>query len=234
MLFSASSVPNTVHQAFQTLVQTQDVEAFVGTVLISLARDETKSHHNQNDDEDGDTLEDQIAIMGLCLALDIQNLEIANILNNKRRLESFISPQSPFDSGPIHDVLEYLGERPMSVKWLIEHGADLERRHSGTSWTPLHSAVFKGYDKSANILILSGANVNVRTTIDGNVTPLMDAASNGHLECCRILVENGAHVDDKDAWLKNTAYDYAMKNAHAEIAAIVMPTMIKRKDLFRR
>lgn len=45
-------------------------------------------------------------------------------------------------------------------------------------------------------LVASGANVNARGLDDD--TPLHDAASNGHIRLCRLLVERGADIYSKN------------------------------------
>jgi ankyrin repeat protein len=62
------------------------------------------------------------------------------------------------------------------VKWLIEHGAPLEREDK--QWGALHYAVFNGHEKVVSDLMARGANVNARAP--NGATPLMLAAREGH------------------------------------------------------
>ena len=65
-------------------------------------------------------------------------------------------------------------------------------------------------------LIEHKADVN-KWERDLEMSPLIIASSQGHLEVVKYLVTNGAHVDhtDEDG---NTAVTHAMKQGHSEIA----------------
>ncbi len=60
-------------------------------------------------------------------------------------------------------------------------------------WTPLHEACNYGQVKIAEILIEAGAHIDDRggPKCDG-ITPLLDAACNGHLEMINLLLNKGA------------------------------------------
>jgi outer membrane protein TolC len=62
--------------------------------------------------------------------------------------------------------------------------------------TPLYIAVEQGYMDMAQLLIKSGAEVNVHAD-DEKWTPLMIAASRNYLEIAEILINAGARLDEK-------------------------------------
>lgn len=70
-------------------------------------------------------------------------------------------------------------------------------------------------------LINRGASIN--TSDMNGVTPLHWSVLNGHINCCRILLANGAEVncmtksEDRD-----TPLDYAMLNNHSELAEFLL------------
>uniref|UniRef100_A0A8C3JLR0 Uncharacterized protein n=1 Tax=Calidris pygmaea TaxID=425635 RepID=A0A8C3JLR0_9CHAR len=72
----------------------------------------------------------------------------------------------------------------------------------------------RGHAKVLSWLLLHGGEI---TTDSWGGTPLHDAAENGELECCQILVVNGADlsVRDQDGY---TAADLADYNGHSHCA----------------
>ncbi len=70
-------------------------------------------------------------------------------------------------------------------------------------------------------LLDHGADPNSRDT--NGVTPLHWAAVNGHVPCCRLLLQSGAKVNamtvDVD---KDTPLNYAYLNSHVECAQYLM------------
>ena len=94
------------------------------------------------------------------------------------------------------------------VARLIEAGADIH--FTGTNgWTALHMAAARGHVKKAQLLIDAGADANRRTNIDGDVTPLMEAASLGQPETVRLLLNHGADAFLRDIIHNRTALEMA-------------------------
>ena len=92
---------------------------------------------------------------------------------------------------------------------LIKHGAHDVDLQDSDGYTALHYAVYSS-DISCEILsclIGIGADVNARTN-NVNVTPLMIAAEEGHINGVTSLVKCGANVDLQDKY-GNTALHYA-------------------------
>ncbi len=84
------------------------------------------------------------------------------------------------------------GDRFM-VGVYLEAGFDINKE-SLDKVTLLGLAARNGYFGLVKILVESGAVVNQIST-DRNNTPLMDAASEGHVEIVRYLIENGADIE---------------------------------------
>ncbi|XP_072547449.1 espin-like protein [Salminus brasiliensis] len=86
--------------------------------------------------------------------------------------------------------------------------------------TALHFAASEGHHRILERLLLMGARV-LRDSWGG--TPLHDAAENGELECCRVLL--GSHVSplekDVDGF---SAVDLAEYNGHGDCAALLRST----------
>jgi hypothetical protein len=78
------------------------------------------------------------------------------------------------------------------VKYLVEHGADIDKSDNSRDKTPLLAASFKGHFDIVKYLVEKGAKVNVQS-ING-FTPLHDAAYVGNFEVVKYLVEHGADV----------------------------------------
>jgi ankyrin len=88
-------------------------------------------------------------------------------------------------------------DRIRTIELLLDHGANPLARE-GDWMTPLHLAARWGLPEAVERFLRDGAPPNI-VTVQLN-TPLHLAAKGGHLECARVLVENGAILDNP-AWL---------------------------------
>jgi len=66
----------------------------------------------------------------------------------------------------------------------------------------------------------AGANVDTRGRYD--VTPLITAAMNGHLDTVRLLVSRGANVNLQDSFYGARAIDMALSNGHTAVATLLL------------
>lgn len=103
-----------------------------------------------------------------------------------------------------------------AVRWLLDHGASLNR--NGKAWSALHYAVFAGHGEVARMLMERGADVNARAPNDATV--LMMAAREGREELAKSLIDAGA-----DPRLTNdrgdSALSWAMRYGNLRIAKLV-------------
>jgi ankyrin repeat protein len=81
----------------------------------------------------------------------------------------------------------------------------------------LLEAVIRG-SEVVGTLIKAGANVNAGS--EGEITPLIIAAAEGHIEIVKALLDAGADVNAKD-YNSRTALMMAKAQEHAEIADLL-------------
>ncbi|KAJ7306518.1 hypothetical protein JRQ81_009875 [Phrynocephalus forsythii] len=113
---------------------------------------------------------------------------------------------------PLHAAAQ-MGHNTVIV-WLMSF-TDIslsERDDDGA--TAMHFAASRGHAKVLSWLLLHGGEI---ATDHWGGTPLHDAAENGELECCQILVVNGVNlgIRDQDGY---TAADLADYNGHVHCA----------------
>jgi ankyrin repeat protein len=91
--------------------------------------------------------------------------------------------------------LAVFAEQEDAARVLIEHGADLEARSTGTiaRVPPLGTAAFVRSVPLARLLLDAGANVNGQG--EDGFTALHTAAQNGDEELARLLLERGADAE---------------------------------------
>ncbi|KAJ3449562.1 ankyrin repeat family protein [Anaeramoeba flamelloides] len=96
------------------------------------------------------------------------------------------------------------------LKILLAHKAKLTPFLGNT--TPLMIVCKKGHSNLIPILLEYGSSVSSRRTFNKS-TALHMSASNGHIECCDLLIKNGADINSKDRH-NNTPLILATKNNH--------------------
>jgi len=104
------------------------------------------------------------------------------------------------------------------IEFLLSQNADIESKDfQGLS--PLFMACYKGNYQSIRLLLEAGAKIE---SIDnkGSLTPLLAAVQGGYLECCRLLLDKGAAIDDETT--NSTALVKAVALGHTEIAALLL------------
>lgn len=85
----------------------------------------------------------------------------------------------------------------------------------------LLAAVINGHHNVVEVLLSFDVNINCRSPDQSNYTPLHFAASKGHLNCAKVLIEHHADITAKDA-LGNTPTDLAKRNAKTAVAKLLM------------
>lgn len=96
----------------------------------------------------------------------------------------------------ISDALWTLSEPDLVVAWLLGRGADPEALDEDGQ-APLHFAAVYSRVESAKLLVAAGADVNRKNKASG-LTPLMLAASCGHLAFCEALLSLGGRAEELD------------------------------------
>ena len=85
--------------------------------------------------------------------------------------------------------------------------------------TPLHYAAVYGQNKVVNVLLSSGADINVAT--QEGITPLIQTTNNGHYSVAQLLLQQGAscNLQDDDG---NTALIVAAIKGHLELVELLL------------
>lgn len=118
------------------------------------------------------------------------------------------------------------GHTPV-VQVLLKEGADLVSHSWGAQ--ALNVAAQKGYSEIAQCLLDKGVSVDATDPSNSNFTPLLWAASHGHADTVKVLLEGGARTHLRD-YLRDdpksccSALVYAATNGHAAVAQLVLDT----------
>lgn len=81
---------------------------------------------------------------------------------------------------------------PLCLELLIQYGADVNAQ-MWNGWTALHEAAFRGNTSVIKRLLQEGASVDAKDDYD--IQPVFTAAQYGHVECLKILLEAGNHLN---------------------------------------
>lgn len=113
---------------------------------------------------------------------------------------------------PLHAAAQ-MGHNTVIV-WLVSFTEFSLSDKDGDGATAMHFAASRGHAKVLSWLLLHGGEI---VTDNWGGTPLHDAAENGELECCQILVVNGVDlgIRDQDGF---TSADLAEYNGHPQCA----------------
>jgi len=141
--------------------------------------------------------------------------EDGNIEAAKQAIANGIDVNAEDDDGrtPLHRAA-WRGHKEV-VELLIANGADVNAK-DGMGATPLHLAATK---EIVELLIAAGADVNAK---DGwrDLTPLHEAAGEGHKEVAELLIAEGADVNFKN-WDNKTPLDLAIQFGKTETADLL-------------
>jgi ankyrin repeat protein len=110
--------------------------------------------------------------------------------------------------------------QPEAVRFLLEHGADVDRvaRNEQIQTTALQAAAASGDFESARLLLAAGADPN--RAQPGGFTALHAAAANGDEPLAGVLLAHGA---DREARIDDdkSAADLAAERGHLELAKLL-------------
>ena len=108
------------------------------------------------------------------------------------------------------------GRNIVECRRLIDTGeANLNEDRGHNGGTALHWASNRGYLEISELLVSSGANVNIRNS--NGSTALHYASYNGHLEIVQLLLCQGADMSIRTIFVR-TALDLASSHDHLEVA----------------
>ncbi|XP_012556375.1 ankyrin repeat domain-containing protein 17 isoform X1 [Hydra vulgaris] len=107
------------------------------------------------------------------------------------------------------------GYLPM-VALLREHGANINAQTEETQETALTLACCGGFQDVVLYLLECGANIEL-----GASTPLMEAATEGHVELVKLLLEHGSKVNATTA-TGDAALTYAAENGHTDVVEVLI------------
>ncbi len=116
------------------------------------------------------------------------------------------SPALPADDGftLLHTAVDTADEHAESpealaiLECLLMHGAD-PNLHGINGATPLHRAAGCGLTAVVELMLQHGADIETRTLVDGEMTPLMHAALMGQFHTVQLLLARGANATAQSA-----------------------------------
>jgi ankyrin repeat protein len=105
------------------------------------------------------------------------------------------------------------------VKYLIDHGADLDAPGSRYGGTALHGAVLRHHIPVVEALLEAGALA--RQADFHLITPLHTAAAHGQVEIVKLLLQYGA-LRDAEIPGEGTPVDWAIKASQKEVLDLLL------------
>lgn len=139
----------------------------------------------------------------------------------QRLIESDKAPNLN-DHTPLGDFPLYVaaaGGHLPAVRFLVEHGADVNQADARRKATSLMAAAYAGHTEVVGYLADKGADINARSR--RGETALIGAAYGGREECIRLLLELGAPVDQTN-YHRSTALTIAAENGKAGIVKLLI------------
>ena len=105
------------------------------------------------------------------------------------------------------------------VEYLIDHGADVNKKDDICNRTALHYVSKRGQIEVVELLLSKGAEIDVED--ENHRTPLLLAAAEGHNDTVLYLIDHGADVSKKDD-RKRTALHYASESGYLKLAELLL------------
>ncbi|ETS79005.1 hypothetical protein PFICI_08858 [Pestalotiopsis fici W106-1] len=134
------------------------------------------------------TLTSQVAAPQLSMAVLAGDQSIVEaLLEQGADIEVLYDNRTPLMLAVIHGFVDM-------VEVLVRNNADINAKPRG-GLSVLHLAVYYGYPKVANLLLMYGAKLEACINFG---TPLVLACGRGHMETTRLLLESGANINAKN------------------------------------
>ena len=141
----------------------------------------------------------------LHIAVDSGLLEVTRTLIER---DASINAQDSKGQTPLHPMF-HIQSMPFDekyfnvVRYIIEHGADVDAQANTEHPTPLHVASYCGGFKVAQLLLDHGADINVRgkdgrTPLHGTLVNLHDNLDDYFFDTVRFLLEHGTDIHALD------------------------------------
>jgi hypothetical protein len=133
-----------------------------------------------------------------------------------------MSPQEGYSDGPLHVAMCYYGDSPDVIGWMLDHGAEIERRDwAKANETPLIYATALGLIGVVELLLQRGADPNASTITDNDDTALILATKRGDKRLVELLLAHGAQVDWKNRWQQDAA-TLAQTAGHEDVSRLIV------------
>lgn len=145
-----------------------------------------------------------------------------------------------FSNGYTPIVWAASGNHPAAVRWLLEHGAQPDRRDTNNGWTALMSAASGGYTEAARLLLDAGADGNLQDK-DGR-SPVRLARDKGHKLMLAMLTETPDEVVFTDkvydrvvqevySFKRKERFTFIRKEEFGDIEAVQRDSFADLRDL---
>ena len=187
--------------------------------MSRIARHISKCYHNLSDKSNAELYMDKAHKY----AESETSLAKCNALASRLREQEhgYLSADSDYADDSDDALLEEIGSSSSDSETEKKRKVPLNKqRRNAKGETKLQVAVIEGKYSVVRSLINQGYSVNVRD--NNGWTPLHEAANHGHVEICKLLVENGAKVDSVMAQTGLTPLMDAMQSHQFECAKVLL------------
>ena len=106
------------------------------------------------------------------------------------------------------------------AKYLVKHGAEVNKVDKKQKNTPLHAAAIAGDLEVVKFLVKSGADVNARG--DKRTTPLLNACINRNIDVVRFLITEGADINAEGGEKKSNPVYAAVSKGNIGIVTLLV------------